>query len=210
VVLDEQPAQVRASLEAIRAASVQALQELRVVLDTVAPVHPDISTSPGADGAGRLAALVNRARGAGLPVDLHVTDEVPAELSGVVHDVVRESLTNFLRHAVPTQAVVTIGRDSDEVVVTVADRGRGATPADGDRSGTPTEGGRGGIPTEDDRSGTPTEDDRGRGGMPTEGGRGLPGMRDRVEAAGGILIAGPHEAGGFTVTARLPLPGGPR
>jgi signal transduction histidine kinase len=169
LVLDEQPAQVRASLEAIRAASVQALQELRAVLDTVAPVHPDGSSSPGADSAGRLAALVGRARGAGLPVDLQVTDEVPAELSGVVHDVVRESLTNVLRHAGPTQAVVTIGRDSGEVVVTVADRGRAATP--------------------------------------TEGGRGLSGMRDRVEAAGGSLIAGPREAGGFTVIARLPLPG---
>jgi signal transduction histidine kinase len=171
VVLDEQPAQVRASLEAIRAASVQALQELRAVLDTVAPVHPD-GSSPGAQRAGRLTALVDRARGAGLPVKLQVTDEVPAELSGVVHDVVRESLTNVLRHAGPTQAVVTIGRASGEVVVTVADGGRGATP--------------------------------------TGGGRGLSGMRDRVEAAGGSLTAGPREAGGFTVTARLPLPSGVR
>jgi signal transduction histidine kinase len=169
VVLDEQPNQVRASLEAIRATSVQALQELRAVLDAMAPVSPDVPSSLGADTAGRVAALVERARGAGLPVDLQVTDEVPAGLSGVVHDVVRESLTNVLRHAGPTEAVVTIGRDSGEVVVTVSDHGRGWTA--------------------------------------NEGGRGLSGMRDRVEAAGGSLIAGPHDAGGFTVTARLPLPG---
>ncbi len=172
VVLDEQPEQVRASLEAIRVTSVRALRELRVVLDAVAPAHPDASPSPGADGARRLAALVDRARAAGLPVDLQAADGVPAELSGVVYAVVRESLTNVLRHAGETEAVVTVCRDGGQFVVTVTDRGRG--------------------------------------GVPTDGGRGLSGMRDRVESAGGSLTAGPRDGGGFTVTARLPLPGGAR
>jgi signal transduction histidine kinase len=94
-------------------------------------------------------------------------------LSDVVHGVVRESLTNVLRHAGPTEAQVTVGRDGADLVVTVTDHGRGGAPADG--------------------------------------GRGLPGMRDRVVAAGGTLTAGPRGAGGaggFAVTARLPLPGG--
>jgi signal transduction histidine kinase len=168
VVLDEQPDQVRASLEAIRATSVQALGELRAVLDTVAPVDHDASPKPHAD---RLAALVDRARAGGLPVDVRAAQPVPAELSGVVHAVVRESLTNVLRHAGPTEAVVTVGRDGADLVVTVTDHGRGGAPADG-------------------------------------GGRGLPGMRARVEAAGGTLTAGPRDVGGFAVSARLPLPGG--
>lgn len=170
VVLDEQPEQVRASLQAIRATSVQALRDVRAVLDTVAPVHPDASPTPGADRTDRLDALVDRARAAGLPVDLQAAQAIPAELSGVVHGVVRESLTNVLRHAGPTDAVVTVDRDGADLVVTVTDHGRGGAPADG--------------------------------------GRGLPGMHDRVAAAGGTLTAGPREVGGFAVTARLPLPGG--
>jgi hypothetical protein len=42
------------------------------------------------------------------------------------------------------------------------------------------------------------------------GGRGLQGMRARVESAGGSLVTGPHDGGGFQVVARLPLAGGAR
>jgi signal transduction histidine kinase len=47
--------------------------------------------------------------------------------------------------------------------------------------------------------------DDGRGG-PAEPGQGIAGMRQRVAALGGSLSAGPHERGGFRVTARLPTP----
>jgi signal transduction histidine kinase len=36
-------------------------------------------------------------------------------------------------------------------------------------------------------------------------GHGIPGMRERAEATGGTLEAGPHPGGGFRVRARLPL-----
>jgi signal transduction histidine kinase len=46
---------------------------------------------------------------------------------------------------------------------------------------------------------------------PHREGYGLLGMRERVEALGGSLDAGPGSAGGWAVRARLPLPaGGPR
>ncbi len=40
---------------------------------------------------------------------------------------------------------------------------------------------------------------------PQGGGHGIPGMRERAEAAGGSLEAGPRPDGGFRVRARLPL-----
>ncbi|HEU4422793.1 MAG TPA: histidine kinase [Pilimelia sp.] len=133
VVLDEQPEQVRASLEAIRATSVQALQELRTVLDTVAPTHSGAPPASDAQRTDRLAALVDRARAAGLPVELRAAEAIPAGLSGVVHGVVREALTNVLRHAGPAEAVVTVGREGADLVVTVTDQGRGGAVADGGR-----------------------------------------------------------------------------
>ena len=50
--------------------------------------------------------------------------------------------------------------------------------------------------------------DGGRGrvdGMPQAAGHGIAGMRERAEAVGGTLIAGPAADGGFRVEARLPL-----
>ena len=50
--------------------------------------------------------------------------------------------------------------------------------------------------------------DGGRGrvdGTPEGAGHGIAGMRERAEAAGGTLVAGPHPEGGFRVQARLPL-----
>jgi signal transduction histidine kinase len=53
-------------------------------------------------------------------------------------------------------------------------------------------------------------DDDGRGhndGLPPPGGSGIAGMRERAAALGGELRAGPRPAGGFRVTATLPLDG---
>ena len=50
--------------------------------------------------------------------------------------------------------------------------------------------------------------DGGRGrtdGTPEGAGHGIAGMRERAEAVGGTLIAGPAPEGGFRVQARLPL-----
>jgi signal transduction histidine kinase len=53
-------------------------------------------------------------------------------------------------------------------------------------------------------------DDNGNGaGQPSTsgGGNGIPGMRERASALGGVLEAGPRPEGGFRVLARLPLNG---
>ncbi|WP_181871700.1 sensor histidine kinase [Sphaerisporangium album] len=123
LMLDENPEQVRASLEAIRSTSTQALDQLRSALDHIAPRPPDHD----------LARLVGGVRAAGLPVVL-VPEEprVPAHLAGTVHRVVRESLTNVLRHAGPTEALVRLTGGPRGFVLEVADRGRGPSgPAEG-------------------------------------------------------------------------------
>jgi signal transduction histidine kinase len=51
-----------------------------------------------------------------------------------------------------------------------------------------------------------TDDGRGSNGADAEPGHGIAGMRERVEAVGGRMEAGPSVAGGFRVWARLPVP----
>ncbi|MEV6981516.1 histidine kinase [Sphaerisporangium sp. NPDC051017] len=185
LMLDEDPEQVRASLEAIRSTSMQALGHLRSALDGIDPATPD-------EG---LAGLVGRVRAAGLPVVLVPAEpSVPAHLAGTVHRVVRESLTNVLRHAGPTEAVVNITGDAREFVLEVTDRGR-ALSAYGEGRGpsTPAEGRELPGPAEGAGLSGPVE------------GRGLAGMRAQVREVGGTFGAGPREGGGFRVVARFPL-----
>jgi signal transduction histidine kinase len=125
-VLDEEPAQARLSLEAVRATAERALHELQAALDTL---HAD---APTADD---VPELVDRIRSAGLPVGLSVTGDAGAvvpEVSTAVYRLVQEALTNVLRHAGPTAAEVAIGY-GDEVAVEVRDHGAGGDGADAGR-----------------------------------------------------------------------------
>ncbi|MEV3860562.1 histidine kinase [Streptomyces sp. NPDC050095] len=56
---------------------------------------------------------------------------------------------------------------------------------------------------------TLTITDTGTGGIPTPGGRGLTGMRERTSLYNGTLEAAPHPAGGWQVTAHIPVPAVP-
>jgi signal transduction histidine kinase len=119
LVLDEQPDQARASLEAIKATSDRSLAGLRGMLDVF---HP----RDGGPGLADVDALISDVRAGGLTVNL-VMDELTLteEVDGVAYRVVKESLTNVLRHAGPTTAEVRITRVGDDVLVRVIDRGRG-------------------------------------------------------------------------------------
>ncbi|MGP3961655.1 sensor histidine kinase [Nonomuraea sp. 3N208] len=118
VTLDDDPEQARASLQAIRETSMTALAGLRAALDGIDP--PD----------GDLTSLIDGVRAAGLPVDVEPAHPaVPACLQNTVYRVVRESLTNVLRHAGPTSALVRVANDPCEFVLEVTDRGVGWTGA---------------------------------------------------------------------------------
>jgi signal transduction histidine kinase len=124
-VFDEQPAQARVSLEAIRSASEHALHELQATLDTL---------HAGAATARDVPDLVERVRAGGLPVALTVTGD-PGPLgereSATVYRLVQEALTNVLRHAGPTAAEVDVDYGAREVSVAVRDRGTGGAAEPG-------------------------------------------------------------------------------
>ncbi|GAA3787301.1 hypothetical protein GCM10022226_01960 [Sphaerisporangium flaviroseum] len=120
LMLDERPDQVRESLEAIRSTSMQALDQLRSALDLIDPKASDHD----------LARLVDGVRAAGLPVVVEPAEpDLPAHLRDTVYRVVRESLTNVLRHAGPAGAVVRVTRGPYELVLEITDRGSGPSAA---------------------------------------------------------------------------------
>jgi signal transduction histidine kinase len=138
-VIDADPDEARASLEAISRTSRSSLAEVRRILgalrtDTgVTGYHPP----PGLEA---LDALAGELSEAGLPVHVDVVgtpDEVPAALGLTAYRVVQEALTNVLRHAGPgARAEVTVRYDDRQVTVRVDDDGS-AAPADagGPRTG---------------------------------------------------------------------------
>ena len=119
--------------------------------------------------------LVERAREAGLDVDLTIEGEKRRLESGVdlsAFRIVQEALRNTLQHAGPARAKVTIRYGEHDVEVDVSDNGRGvaAQTANGAMTG-----------------------------------QGLVGMRERVAMLGGEIEAGYRKDGGFGVHAKLPL-----
>ncbi|MER5343258.1 sensor histidine kinase [Streptomyces mirabilis] len=89
--------------------------------------------------------------------------------------VVREAVTNVVRHSGATRCEITVeGVPNGQVRLTVTDDGTG--------TGASTTGLAEGI-----------------------GGTGLKGLTERLAAAGGSLTASPSPRGGFTVTAELPV-----
>jgi signal transduction histidine kinase len=124
-------------------------------------------------------------RGAGLEVDFDVRG-TPAKLAPGVDltafRIVQEALTNTIRHARTARATVTLTHEPGFITVSVADSGprRGPDLAE---------------------AGAGLRDRAVLAGS----GLGLAGIAERVASCGGQLSVGPTAAGGFSVTARLPV-----
>ncbi|MEW2259128.1 sensor histidine kinase [Streptomyces sp. NPDC047869] len=132
-LLDSDPEQARAALTTIKAASKEALGEVRQVLDTLrAPGAAPRAPAPGLD---RLAELTDQAAAAGLSVE--VEGEPPrlppgADLAGF--RIVQEALTNVVRHSGSRRARVRFEYDGGELRLRVDDDGP-PTGADAGGSG---------------------------------------------------------------------------
>lgn len=138
-VIDADPHEARASLEAISRTSRSSLAEVRRILGAlrtdsgVTGYHPP----PGLDALDTLAAELTEA---GLPVHTQVLGaphQVPAALDLTAYRVVQEALTNVVRHAGPAaRAEVTVRYDERQVTIQVDDDGHAApAPVGGPRTG---------------------------------------------------------------------------
>lgn len=173
--VESDPEQARTAMLRARDTSRKALAEMRTMLGVLRNGEgPEEVPQPGLD---QLDALVAEFRSLGVPVELTILGERPAEItSGVqlaVYRVVQESLTNVGKHAGEvSHAEVRITFTPDEVEIGVDDDGRGYAD---------------------------------HAGPGVAGGHGLVGMRERVHAYGGRFEAGMRPAGGYQVRAWLPL-----
>ena len=174
-ILERDPARAVAAAEQIERTGREALAEMRRLLGVLH--HDDAEPSvrapqPTMRGVGE---LVQRAREAGLPVELHedgTPRDLPAGLDLAAFRVVQEGLTNALKYGDRSATEVHVRWSERELVLEIADRGPGPV--------------------------------RGRDGG-EDGGHGLVGMRERVRLYGGELDTGRRRGGGFRVRAKLPL-----
>lgn len=135
-VIGTDPGGSRRAFGAIEATGREALGELRRLLGVL---HPNGGASellprPGLAGLDR---LVERARAAGLDVRLEVSGEadVPAAVGDSAYRVVQEALTNVLKHAGPTRALVSVSLAGAAVEVSVRNERGAATPPLGQGAG---------------------------------------------------------------------------
>jgi signal transduction histidine kinase len=115
-----EPGHAEAAFEAIAGSGRLALGELRSLLGVLRDGDEAALTAPQ-PGLGRLEALFEETRGAGVPVSARVDGELgglPAEVDLAAYRVVQEALTNVLRHA-GTAAQVDVRRDGGAVAVEV-------------------------------------------------------------------------------------------
>ncbi len=126
-VLTEQP-QTAAALTAIRTASKDGLRELRAILNVLRQADDGDPTAP-APSLTQLDALISGANQAGLPTRLEVSGDaadLPPTADLAAYRIIQESLTNVIRHAGPANATVRLTYSDSELLIAVADTGRGA------------------------------------------------------------------------------------
>ncbi len=183
---DRSPARAADAMRAVSDTGRQALTDTRRLLGVLREEQRTEDTGPTGDRAGGpaptlhdLDALVERVRAAGLPVRYQVSgalSDVPSGQQLTVYRLVQEALTNTLRHAGPAAGVdVVVARTDGELRLRVSDDGPEVVSQAGER------------------------------GRCTDPGRGLIGMRERVQAFGGHVSAGPQPGGGWCVAASMRL-----
>ncbi len=176
--LGGEPEQARLAIKQVATTGREALEDMRRLVGVLrgTSAEPDPADDRRRIDLDHLSALVDRARSAGLAVELTTSGErpvVPQAVELTVYRIVQEALTNVLRHAGPAASVrLLVGYRPGAVTVEVDDDGAGRLSH---------------VPGEPTRP----------------GGHGLVGMRERVAVHGGSFRAGPKLGGGWRVTAEV-------
>jgi signal transduction histidine kinase len=173
---------VEGTLGAIETVGRDALDGLRRLMHLLRRDAPaaDRGPQPGLDG---IPLLVAQVRNAGLTVELDIRGNprrLPATVETNAYRIVQEALTNALKHAGGARATVVLDYGADALNVEIRDDG-GTGPAFADGHRSP----------------------RGSG-------FGLVSIQQRAALLDGRVDAGPVRAGGFRVSAWLPVHAGER
>lgn len=188
-LIDRQPEKAAEALASIKQSSKAALDDVRVVLGMLRgdgeAASDDRPGSPAPltpqEDLSRLPTLVQQASQGGLSVRLEnrLPGHPPDATQFAVYRIVQEALTNVIRHAGASAAVVSLAEHNGYYLVQVRDNGVVAIGATVDNVAEPVFG------------------------------RGILGMRERVQLLGGSLQVGAADGGGFQIVARIPVRGEP-
>ncbi|MGW6904174.1 sensor histidine kinase [Streptomyces sp. NPDC054940] len=136
VVLRSDPARAEASFDAIAAAGRDAMAQLRRILGVLK--DPQGNGGPWRlpqPGVAELPGLVGQvAESTGLRVELRTSGSprpLPPDTEVAAFRVVQESLTNTVKHAYASSAIVELDWAEDQLTLTVTDDGRGPAPGHG-------------------------------------------------------------------------------
>jgi signal transduction histidine kinase len=174
----KRPEEASSALESIEMIGRTAQDELRVVLGLLREETEAAALAP-APRLVDLKELVDTVRASGTPVELRtsgIDGRLSPALELTVYRVVQEALTNVVRHAPGARAMVDVAVGTAQIRLEVSDGGpSGRSAGAGPRPPIP---------------GT---------------GHGIVGMRERIGAFGGWLVAEPLADGGFHVLAEVPI-----
>lgn len=118
-VIERNPEQARAALQAVEETGREAMQELRGILGVLGQAEPQPGPAPDLRQVG---ALVDTVRRAGLPVELEVRGAprpLPAVVELTAYRVIQEALTNAVKHSGLASTHVAIEYRPDELKLEV-------------------------------------------------------------------------------------------
>jgi signal transduction histidine kinase len=178
-LMDRRPEEASAALESIETIGRTAQDELRVVLGLLRDEQVGAAALAPAPRLVDLKELADNVRASGSPVELRTsgTDRhLSPALELTLYRVAQEALTNVVKHAPGAHACVDLAVSAGRVRLEVTAGGGPARRPPG------------------------AEEPAGPGT-----GHGIVGMRERIGAFGGWLVAGPLAGRGFRVLAEIPL-----
>ena len=132
-LLEGHPENARPALTTIKAVSHDALEEVRLVLDTLRGPGNTATRAP-APTLGDVDALIAQSEQDTTRFDLGVDGirgHIPVAVDAAGYRVVQEAMTNVRRHAQAAHAHVKIGYEAASVSIHVTDDGRGSSAPEG-------------------------------------------------------------------------------